>query len=162
MELKINAEIIKKMGTKTDAELARTFLTKKFRPTISYPILSDESRILIETTTKDGSYKYPYYSSLDVPERCYFIRQLVNRYYSLVHDPKKYDIKMEQIIALFDKMLEENWKTFEQERIKSEKSAEEQGLVERNFTNQYTVNIVSKTLSLITNLELNSINNAIL
>lgn len=159
MGFKINDETIKKMETKTDAELAKSFLTSKYLPSLKYETLSDESKRIILLRTKDGSRKYPYYSALEPVERSFFITQLLDRYYSLVHEPKKFDLKLEPIIAAYNEMLEANWRTFEQERIKIEKQAKEKGVEIRDYTTEYNYEIVAKILGVIANIDLTKTDN---
>jgi len=159
MELKINDNAIKKLETKTNSELAKSFLVKKYKSVINYEDLSDESLKIREMhNKKDNSVKYPYYCSLQTIERAYFLTQVLDKYYSLVHDPKKYDLKLESVIALYNAVLEDNWIVFDQERLKAEKEAKQEGMVKRNFTTEFNADICDKVLDLIRTIDLSQVN----
>ena len=157
MSLKINDTSIKKLETKTNNELAKSFLVKKNKSLINYDVISDESLKIRELRKQDGAVKYPYYCSLQTVERAYFIMHVLDKYYSLVHDPKKYDLKLESVIALYDALLAENWATFDKERLKAEQEAKQEGLEKRDFTTQFNADICNKIFTLIRNIDLTEV-----
>ena len=158
MDLKVNDVSVKKLETKTDYELAKKFLVKKNLPKLTYEVISDEASKVGNLQNTDSTVKYPYYCALQTIERAYFLSHMQDKYYSLVHDPKKYDLNFESVIALYDALLEENWAVFDRERVKAEKEAKEEGMVKRNFTTQFNADICLKIFSLIRNIDLSKIN----
>ena len=158
MDLKVNDASVKKLEVKTDAELARKFLVKKNLPKLTYEVISDEASKVSELQNSDNTVKYPYYCALQTIERAYFLTHVQDKYYSLVHDPKKYDLNFESIIALYNALLEENWAVFDRERVKAEKEAKEEGMVKRNFTTQFNADICNKVFTLIRNIDFSKTN----
>lgn len=158
MGLIVNDASVKKLEVKTDAELARKFLVKKNLPKLTYEVISDEASKVGELQNSDNTVKYPYYCALQTIERAYFLTHVQDKYYSLVHDPKKYDLNFESVIALYNSLLEENWAVFDRERVKAEKEAKEEGMAKRNFTTQFNADICNKIFSLIRNIDLSKTN----
>jgi len=158
MGLKINDAAVKKLELKTNTELAKSFLVKKNKPLINYDVLTNESLEIREMRKKDKTVKYPYYCSLQPIERAYFLTHVLDQYYSLVHDPKKYDLKLESLIALYDSLLADNWTVFDREVVKAEQEAKQDGLEERNFTTQFNADICDKMYTLIRNIDLSKTN----
>ena len=158
MELKVNDASIQKLETKTDYELARKFLVKKHLPKLSYEVISDAASTAGDLRNEDNTVKYPYYCALQTIERAYFLSHVQDKYYSLVHDPKKYDLNFESLVALYNSLLEENWAVFDRERVKAEKEAKEEGMAKRNFTTQFNADICGKVFTLIRNIDLSKIN----
>ena len=154
MDLKINDAAVKKLELKTDTELAKSFLVKKNKTLINYDVITDESLTIREMRKKDQTVKYPYYCSLQAIERAYFLTHILDKYYLLVHDPKKYDLKLESLIALYDSLLADNWTTFDRERIKAEQEAKKEGLEKRNFTTQFNADLCDKVYEVVRNIDL--------
>lgn len=159
MGLQINENSIKRIESKTDAELAKTFLTSKHLPIVSFQLIADEAMRIADIRTKEGTAKYPYYSALKDADKTFFMGRVVDLYYSIVHNPKKYDLKLEPVIALYNDVLADNWETYKNEEIEAERKAKAKGLAERNFTSVYNYDLIAKVLGVVTNIDLNKTNN---
>lgn len=141
----------------SDKELAELFLVPKTGKKITIDTICDKGVAIKSIENEDGSIKYPYYASLMSVDLAFFHSRIFQKYIAISRNPKKYDINMESIIAVFDKLLEENWTEFDAEVRKADLEARQKGLKSRNFSFILNNVLIEKVLSLVASIDLNNV-----
>lgn len=109
-ESKANLSSVKKYINMSDQDLANLFLNKQPEKNLKFNDLAEKVTEICKIKNADDSLKYFYVSSIPDVEYAYFINRIFDRWGSLVGDHTKYGLKLENIIALYNKLLGENWK----------------------------------------------------
>ena len=108
-ESKCNLTSIQRYINMTDQELAKLFLVRKPERALNFDDLVTKINTISQTKNPDGSIKYFYVSSIPDVEYTFFIDKIFKRWGGLVGDPNIYGLNLENVVALYNKILSDNW-----------------------------------------------------
>ena len=148
-EIVINTSVLDRLDQQEVFEL---FLLPKTKKPEGYKF---RDALMAETKAKDETSitenKYFYVPSLDWRETSLFLNLITNNYASIVHDAKKYEINIPNIVYYYNLLLESNWKASEKARIERDKKEGKEALISTDF-NLYLISaLIDKIVEL--NLE---------
>ena len=141
----------------SDAKLAEMFLVPKKHHTITYSIICNAGANLKTLENEDGSVKYPYYAALTAVDSAYVHTRILEKYIAISRDPKKYDVNLEAVVAVYNKLLEDNWQEFDAEVRKADKETREQGKKTRNYSFYLNSVLIEQTLSILNSIDLKNV-----
>ena len=141
--------------------MAKRFLKKKTDNDFTEEYVREQVLALRKKTktTKNGRRQlcYPKFASIDSREVSFLINSLVLKNEILAHDPKRFEVKIEEFVKLYEQMMSENWEEFEKARIERDKQDLKLG-EDQLVTFQFNADILTLIMRLIGTIDLTKTN----
>ncbi len=156
----MNRQVVDNLINYSDSELAKKFLMRKTENDYNSDYVHEQIMALVKKkqTNKDGSKPaYPKFASLDSREIGFLEETLVRKNEVLARDSSKYELKLEEFVKMYEKMLNDNWEEFENARIERDKKDLQLGK-NQYVTFLFNAQILNLIMKLISSIDLTKIN----